>query len=143
MRCGFSCVLALGTAAMLAAPALADTVIYNNLTPNNSIAMASRPDTSAFEIEAGDDFFLGSEAHINTAQFVGLLVGGTGTPSISQVVVEMYRVFPLDSNVARTDGPPMFSTPQVPARANSPSDVAFASRDSGTPNELTFTTSTL
>jgi hypothetical protein len=51
MRYGFSCVIALGAAAMLAAPALADTVIYNNLTPNNSMAIASRPDTSAFEIE--------------------------------------------------------------------------------------------
>ena len=74
MRYGFSCVIALGAAAMLAAPALADTVIYNNLTPNNSMAIATRPDTpGAFEIEAGDDFFLGSETHVNSASFVGLV----------------------------------------------------------------------
>ena len=73
MRYGFSCVIALGAAAMLAAPAFAaDTVIYNNLTPNNSIAIASRPDTSAFEIESGDDFFLGSEAHVNSRSMAWL-----------------------------------------------------------------------
>ena len=33
----------------------------------------------------------------------------------------MYRVFPLDSDTVRT--------PKVPTRANSPSDVAFDSRD--------------
>jgi len=27
-------------------------------------------------------------------------------PTISQVVVEIYRVFPADSNVRRTSGPP-------------------------------------
>jgi hypothetical protein len=38
-------------------------------------------------------------------------------------VVEIYRVFPKDSDVGRTSGPPTFSTPQVPTRANPPSDV--------------------
>jgi hypothetical protein len=123
---------------MLAAPALADTV-YNNLTPNNMMAIATRPDAGGkFEIEAGDDFFLGAETTINSASFIGLV---TGTPSISQVVVEIYRVFPADSNVNRTSGPPTFSTPEVPTRVNSPSDVAFATRDSA--NGLTFTTSQL
>jgi hypothetical protein len=55
----------------------------------------------------------------------------------------MYRIFPADSNVNRTSGPPVFSTAAVPTRVNSPSDVAFASRDSATPNELTFTAQTL
>jgi hypothetical protein len=105
MRYGFSFVIALGAAAMLAAPALADTVIYNNLTPNDSMAIASRPDTpGAFEIEAGDDFLLGGEATVNSASFVGLVVPGNGAPSISDVVVEIYRVFPADSNVGRTSG---------------------------------------
>ena len=46
----------------------------------------------------------------------------------------MYRIFPLDSNAART--------PNVPTRANSPSDVAFDSRDGGAA-QLTFTSSVL
>jgi hypothetical protein len=41
-------------------------------------------------------------------------------------------VFPKDSDVARTSGPnttPPFSTPNVPTRLNSPSDVALDERD--------------
>ena len=73
MRSGFSCVIALGAAAMLAAPALADTV-YSNLTPNNMMAIATRPEIGTpFEIEAGDDFFLGTQTTINSASFVGLV----------------------------------------------------------------------
>jgi hypothetical protein len=43
----------------------------------------------------------------------------------------VYRVFPEDSNVGRTSGPltvPAFSTPNVPTRVNSPSDVALDER---------------
>src|SRR5215471_8451368 len=142
MRYGFSCVIALGAAAMLAAPALADTVIYNDLTPNNMMAIATRPESAGkFEIEAGDDFFVGGEATVNSASFTGLIVPGTGTPSITGLVVEIYRVFPADSDVNRTSGPPTFSTPQVPTRVNSPSDVALDSRDSAATGELTFATS--
>ena len=52
------------------------------------------------------------------------------------MVVEIYRVFPDLSNVGRTSGPPTFSTPKVPTRVNSPSDVELDSRDttSGNPN---------
>ena len=122
--------------AMLAAPASGAT-IYNNLTPNNQIAIATRPDSpGTFEIEAADDFLLGSQTIINKASFVGLIVPGVtgGTPSISEVVAEMCRVFPKDSDTVRT--------PHVPTRVNSPSDVAFFSRDSAA-SELTFSTSVL
>ena len=61
---------------------------------------------------------------------------------VSQVRVEIYRVFPLDSDVGRTSGPPTFSTPLVPTRVNSPSDVAFGERDSTAAN-LGFTVSLL
>ena len=117
---------------VLAAPAIGST-IYNNLTPNNSMAIATRPDsTGVTEIEAADDFVLTSQAIITSASFVGLFVGGTGTPSVSDVTVEIYRVFPFDSNTVRT--------PNVPTRTNSPSDVAFADRDSAA-SQLTFMTS--
>jgi hypothetical protein len=134
MQQRFALVIAVGVTGILAAPAFGDT-IYNNLTPNNSIAVATRPDTAGFEIEAGDDFSISSQTIINSATFVGLIVPGTsGTSSISDIVAEMYRVFPLDSNIART--------PDVPTRVNSPSDVAFATRDSGM-GELTFSSSVL
>jgi len=121
--------------AALAAPARGDT-IYNNLTPNNLMAIATRPDSPGVtEIEAGDDFLLTGQVTINKASFVGLLVLGTGgAPSVSGVVVEIYRVFPKDSNTGRT--------PNVPTRVNSPSDVAFDSRDSAA-SSLTFSTSVL
>jgi len=132
---------------LIATSASAD-VIYNNLTPNNLMATATRPDTAPFEIEAGDDFFLATGARINSASFDGLLVPNPtgGTPAISQVIVEIYRVFPADSNVGRTSGPPTFSTPQVPTRVNSPSDVAFDSRDSAasqSTNKLIFNSTVL
>ncbi|HTS64876.1 MAG TPA: hypothetical protein VMH28_22790 [Candidatus Acidoferrales bacterium] len=126
--CGASlCVFAAGSL-------LHAAVIYNNLTPNNQIAIATRPGTSTTtEIEAGDDFFLGAPTRIETASFDGLIVG-TGAPTITELVVEMYRVFPLDSNMTRT--------PNVPTRANSPSDVAFDSRDSAA-GQLTFSSTVL
>ncbi len=122
------------TFACLATPAAGST-IYNNLTPNNLMAIATRPDSpSGFEIEAGDDFILGSHTTINKASFVGLVVPGNGPFSIAEVVVEMYRVFPKDSDTVRI--------PHVPTRTNSPSDVAFDSRDSSA-GGLTFSTSVL
>jgi hypothetical protein len=58
------------------------------------------------------------------------------------VVVEIYRVFPQDSDVGRTSGPPTFSTSQVPTRVNSPADVELDSRDSSS-STLSFTPHTL
>jgi hypothetical protein len=108
--------------------------VYNNLTPNNQMAIASRPgSTGSFEIEAADDFILSSSSLITSASFVGLVVGGATSPSIADMVLEMYRVFPLDSDPTRT--------PNVPTRTNSPSDVAFDSRDAS--SGLTFTTTVL
>jgi hypothetical protein len=132
-RFAYVTVLSLGA---LCASTAAGSTIYNNLTPNNLMAIATRPGTSAsFEIEAGDDFVLGSRSFITTASFVGLIVpGSTGAPTISSVVAEIYRVFPNDSDTSRTL--------TVPTRANSPSDVAFDSKDSAG-SELSFSTSIL
>lgn len=128
-------VAAVGLGVLLALPVTGAT-IYNNLTPNNQMAIATRPEMGgAFEIEAGDDFLLGAQSIINSASFVGLLVPTTGAvPMISDLVVEIYRVFPKDSNTVRT--------PNVPTRTNSPSDVAFDSRDSAA-SELVFMSTVL
>jgi hypothetical protein len=127
-------VLALG--AIAAVPAGA-AVIYNNLTPNNQMAVATRPGTpGSFEIEAADDFILTGAGIINSASFTGLFVppASGGSVNVSELVVEIYRVFPNDSDTNRT--------PNVVTRVNSPSDVAFDSRDSAA-SELTFSTSVL
>ncbi len=109
-------------------PAMADAFFFSTGDPDGKIATAARPDTPGkFEIESADDFALTAQTSITGATFTGLLTGGS---TIGQVVVEIYQVFPNDSNVGRTSGPPVFSTTQVPTRVNSPSDVALDSRDS-------------
>src|SRR4029079_10950478 len=121
-------------------PAWADTLLFNSGSPDGRMAVASRPEsTGKFEIEAADDFVLTTQSLITSATFTGLLSGGS---TLGSVGIEIYRVFPLDSNVARTSGPPTFSTPMVPTRVNSPSDVAFAERESGG-GGLSFSTTVL
>jgi hypothetical protein len=125
-------------------PSNADTLLFSTGSPDGKMAVATRPESAGkFEIEAGDDFIFSNTTQINSATFTGLLPPGSNLNNVSDVVVEIYRVFPNDSNVARTSGPPTFSTPQVPTRVNSPSDVAFASRDSAAANQLTFNASVL
>jgi hypothetical protein len=127
-------------AALLAMPAVADPFSFSTGAVPNSIATATRPEGNGkFEIESADDFALTSSTAITNATFTGLLTGGATTANIGQVVVEIYRVFPADSDVGRTSGPPIFSTPEVPTRVNSPSDVEFDSRDT-TSGGLTFST---
>jgi hypothetical protein len=114
---------------LFALPAAADTFSFSTGDPDGKIATAARPDSGGkFEIESADDFVLTRGTSITGATFTGLL---TGDGSVSNVRVEIYRVFPTDSDVGRT--------PQVPTRVNSPSDIAFDSRDST--SGLTFTTS--
>jgi hypothetical protein len=60
------------------------------------------------------------------------LVTGT-SPTIGEVAVEIYRVFPKDSGPASGN---------VPTRTNSPADVAFDTRDTAS-GKLIFSTSTL
>src|SRR3954453_7284763 len=120
-------------ATLVTARANAQTFTYNNDFPNDLIGMASRPESlGKIEIESADDFFTNSSpTRITSGTFTGLIPSGA---TIGEVRVEIYRVFPNDSNVGRTSGPPTFSTPQVPTRVNSPSDVALADRDTASGN---------
>jgi hypothetical protein len=122
-----------------AAAAAADTTFFDTGKPDGKIATATRPESSGkFEIESADDFVLKQTTSITDATFTGLLTGAN--PTVGEVRVEIYRVFPKDSDVGRTSGPTTFSTPEVPTRANSPSDVEFADRDTTpSPGNLTFT----
>jgi len=128
------------TAILASSPAGATPFFFSTGNPDGLMASASRPDSGGqFEIESADDFVLPSATSLTNATFTGLIPSGS---SVQDVVVEIYRVFPKDSDVGRTSGPPTFSTPQVPTRVNSPSDVAFASRDSSA-GDLTFSTDLL
>jgi hypothetical protein len=123
-----------------AVPAAADTTFFNAGSPDGRIATATRPESAGgkFEIESADDFILGTKTSITGATFTGLLTNRAPLSSVGEVRVEIYRVFPSDSNVGRTSGSPPFSTPQVPARLNSPSDVELEDRDTASGN-LAFT----
>jgi hypothetical protein len=88
--------------------------------PDGRMATASRPVAGGTEIESADDFVLGSTTRITGATFTGLITGIA--PTVGEVVVEFYRVFPKDSV-----NPP---SGNVPTRVNSPSDIAFDSFDS-------------
>jgi hypothetical protein len=126
-------------AGMIPAAALADAFVFSTGNPDGLMATATRPESPGkFEIETGDDFVLTQQTLITGAAFTGLIPQGVPTSDIKNVVVEVYRVFPADSDVARTSGPPTFSTPNVPTRVNSPSDVALDARESST-GSLTFT----
>jgi hypothetical protein len=139
----FASALSIGLAA---APANADTFpfSFNTGAVTNLMASASRPESPGkFEIESADDFVTtAGQTSITSATFTGLLTGGATVANVGEVKVEIYRVFPNDSNTARTSGPPAFSTSNVPTRVNSPSDVAFAERTTASGN-LTFTTTLL
>jgi hypothetical protein len=107
-------------------------VIYNNDNPNANMAAASRPaGAGKIEIESADDFLLTQATRIDSATFTGLIPLEAPLGSITGVAVEIYRVFPLDSN-----NPP---DGNVPTRTNSPSDNALTGRDSAITGELTFT----
>jgi hypothetical protein len=126
--------IVIGMVAMLAwvGPAGATPFFFSSGNPDGLVATGSRPSSAGkLEIETGDDFIVsGGTVKLSSATFQGLLPIGSQLSNVSQVVVEIYRVFPNDST-----NPP---SGNVPTRVNSPSDVAFASRDSGS-GTLSFT----
>jgi hypothetical protein len=128
-----SLVAATVTVAMsLATPVWADPFFLSTGSPDGRLGALSQPTNSGkLETETADDFILPETTSITEATIVGLIPLGTSLANISNVEVEIYRVFPSDSDVGRTSGPPTFSTPAVPTRVNSPGDVEVdtATRD--------------
>src|SRR5438270_9921011 len=102
------CVIATAIAAFTAMPCAADSFFFSTGNVTNLMASASRPDTGGvFEIESADDFLLVSPTLLTSGSFTGLIVPtGAAPPTIGQIVIEIYRVFPADSDVNRTSGPP-------------------------------------
>jgi len=101
---------------------------FSTGSPDGRIGLASRPSP---EIESADDFILASATNLTGGSFTGLLPLGVTTADISFVGVEIYRLFPKDSN-----DPP---SGNVPTRNNSPSDIAFDDRSTAAAN-LAFST---
>jgi hypothetical protein len=134
MRC--SAILA--SAVLLCAyavPTKADSVVASTGLPDGLMATASQPSAGGkLEIETADDFLLTQNTTITGGTFYGLLPLGVDVTGIVGVTIEFYRVFPLDSDIIRN--------PNVPTRTNSPSDVEFDGRSSGSSN-LNFTATLL
>ena len=130
-------ILVLLGAALIAARADAQLFSFTTGAPDGRLATGSRPGNPSFaqiEIESADDFILSSPTQITSATFTGLLPAGLSLATVSQVQIEIYRVFPLDST-----NPP---SGMVPTRVNSPSDNAFDTRNS-LAGGLTFSTTLL
>ncbi len=128
----YSVLLALAAVLLIGRPAGAIPFSFSTNGPDGKMATATRPESAGlFEIESADDFIAPAAIRINSATFTGLVPAGS---TVQNVVVEIYRVFPKDSQVPPSNN--------VPTRNNSPSDVAFETRDlaGGT---LSFTTKVL
>jgi hypothetical protein len=128
---------ALAVTACVAAPLWANTFFFETGSPNTQLgALSRRPSPGKVETETADDFFLQDATVITRATIVGLLPTGSPLENIKDVEVEVYHIFSEDSDVSRTSGFPTFSTPAVPTRVNSPSDVeidtATRARSTGT-----------
>jgi len=109
----------------LAEPAWAEHFFFSTGNPDGRLgALSRRPSPGKIETETADDFALTETTVISQAVITGLIVPNTmPLASISQVEVELYHVFPLDSDLSRTI--------RVPTRVNSPADVEIdtATRD--------------
>jgi hypothetical protein len=112
--------LTLSVAVAWPAPAGAGPFFFSTGDPDGLIGTASRiPQTGVLGIESADDFLLTAPTRIQHATFIGLITGGS--LSIVDLNVDLYHVFPADSDTVRT--------PNVTTRVNSPADTEFDGRN--------------
>ena len=110
---------------LLGFQASADSFSFSTGDPDGKIATLSRPSSPGkIQTETADDFVVPQAVVISQATFTGLLPLGAPLSSIGGVEIEIYHVFPGDSDTNRV--------PAVLTRANSPGDVEIdsATRDS-------------
>lgn len=117
------------------APALADSFFFSTGNPDGKVATLSRPASPGqLETETADHFVLKQATTIDSATFTGLFPTGAPLSSVTDVEIELYHVFPVDS-ANPPDG-------RVVTRVNSPADNQFAAFDSAT-GAVKFTTTLL
>jgi hypothetical protein len=118
-----ACALAL---LLMASPASAASFSFSTGDPDGKIATLSRPSSPGkIQTETADDFLIVSNTTlIRQATFTGLIPSGAPLSSALNVEIEIYHVFPNDSDTNRA--------PHVVTRGNSPGDVEIdnATRDS-------------
>src|SRR5216684_3528262 len=87
---------------LLSGTALADSFFFSTGDPDGKIATLSRPlSPGGIQTETADDFTVTSSIVINQATFAGLVPLGAPLSSISDVEVELYHVFPGESDTNR------------------------------------------
>jgi len=121
---------------MGAASLSAASFVFSTGSADGLLASLSQPaSASNLETETADDFILTDATSITSATITGLIPNGVPLSSITNVEIEVYRVFPNDS--AAPSG-------NVPSRANSPADVEIdsATRD-GSQGTLHFSAAVL
>jgi len=119
-----------------AASLSAASFVFSTGSADGALAALSQPASATrLETETADDFILAETTSIKTATIAGLIPAGVPLSSITNVEIEVYRVFPNDS--AAPSG-------NVPTRMNSPADVEIdsATRDSSQ-GTLHFTSAVL
>jgi len=118
---------------LLASQASAASFSFSTGDPDGKIATLSRSSSRGkIQTEAADDFIVVSNTTlISQATFTGLIPSGAPLSSVMNVEIEIYHVFPNDSDTNRTV--------RVPTRVNSPGDVEIddATRD-GLDGSLSF-----
>jgi PEP-CTERM motif len=120
-----------------AAPAAAteQPFFFSTGNPDGKVATLSRTASPGkLETETADEFVTTHATDIDSATFTGLIVGGATPADVTDVEIELYHVFPIDST-----NPP---DGRVNTRMNSPSDNNFAAADSAL-SQLSFTTKAL
>jgi len=110
---------------LLVSQASAASFSFSTGNPDGKIATLSRPSSPGkIQTETADDFIIVSNTTlISQATFTGLIPSGAPLSSALNVEIEIYHVFPNDSDTNRTL--------HVPTRMNSPGDVEIdgATRD--------------
>lgn len=112
-------------------------VLVNTGNPDGKLgALSRRPSANKVETETADDFVLKQTTVLTGASIIGLVSPATSLANITNVEVELYHVFPLDS----VDPP----SGNVPSRTFSPADVEIdsATRDASQ-QTLRFSTNLL
>src|SRR3989442_436761 len=88
---------------LLASEASGSSFSFSTGNPDGKIATLSRPpSTGNLQTETADDFITTNSIVINQATFTGLIPSGAPLSSIQNVEIEIYHVFPNDSDTNRT-----------------------------------------
>src|SRR5438045_3011913 len=87
---------------VLAVQVSAISFSFSSGAPDGRVVTLSVPSsTGNIQTETADDFVLATNTLISQATFTGLIPSGTPLTAVANVEIEIYHVFPLDSDTNR------------------------------------------